>query len=221
MTITVVTAGDSKYRDIIQASQERTLRFGYEIIVYDLGGVGFGREYEVGREAFAGKPIAGCFHKPKVIKDCLHGLGKGGRLVYLDADAVLNAPINDVFGGFDVAVTLRRRAWVGGGPCPRFTGYVQAGVLFFVNSQRTRDFVDEWDEATVRYGSDQRALNEMIDPYTDWQNYNVTINVGGVRVRILHVDSYNFYHFEEGYSDKNKVLHFKAENRKYFQELSS
>jgi len=221
MTVTIVTAGDFNYRDIMQVSQERALRFGYEMIVYDLGGVGFGREFAVDGDSFSrfGMPFPSCLHKPKVVKDCLGGLPEGAHLLYLDADAVLNAPIDGAFGGFDVGVTLRRQGWVGKGPCPRFTGYIQAGVLFFVNNRETRGFVDRWDEATAQYKCDQRALNEMIDPHTDWRSYDVVVEADGVRVKIFRTDEYNFFYFGEGYSDKNKVLHFKAEHRKHFREL--
>lgn len=213
----VLTAGDSNFREMISISWEQAEKFGYDFLAYDLNDLGFGELFLVKPESFARNPIPPCYHKPMIVADCLRNIEDGVQVIYLDGDAILNAPVDEVFRDeFDVGVTLRKKDEQGTA-CPKITGYIQAGVMFFVNSQKVRGFVSNWEEATKEFGSDQWALNELLDAFS-WEERNVTVDVGDLRVKVLATEEYNCYYLDKGFSEENKIVHFKGKYRRYFDK---
>jgi hypothetical protein len=210
------------YREVIERTVARATRYGYETEVFDVGGLGIGRPFTVDDRGFQEtghfQRITADFHgkgpfKPRLI---LESLIREPRTctAWLDGDAVLVGPIDEVAGGYDLGVTVRHPMeydipWMKMNR--KVIGYVNTGVMFFNPSDRLLRFIEEW--APLAYevgGSDQLALNQVLalsEAPEPWS----TIEAFGLKIRFFPVEIYNFYLFDVTRPfAETKILHFKG-----------
>lgn len=209
--VTVVTAGDAKFRDHVERSKAKAEALGCNVIVYDLGGLGFGKSLETPPEDLRkqGHGFISCLFKHTIIEEALR---EYDRVVYLDGDAILKSPIDSVFNDeFDVGVTIRTvkeiRQYLGNSK----VGYFNSGVLFFRQTSATFGFIEKWREKSSEVEIEQAAINELIIPHMKWDPSSKVeppsyVELPGLKVRVLDCLEYNNF-----YKDKRraKIIHYK------------
>ncbi len=213
----IIVAADKSFREMAKFAIKKVEEFGYIPLIYDLGGLGIGKKFEVTRAEIAEK-MQGIMltpFKPRLIADALKGTG--GHIIWIDTDAFIIKPIV-LTDDFDVGVMMRRQSERGRSSFPDITGYLNAGVIFFKGTEKAREFVREWEKKTLELGSDQHALNELVREVTDLTEYDKIFVRGGVRIKVFRCDEYNYYYLEEGVSDEARILHFKGGRRSYYDK---
>ncbi len=215
------------FRDVISHTVRQAHRYGYTPAVYDLGSLGMGEPFAVEDRSFmetgyyAKEPKAGyksrSLFKPRLVKHCLSQHKK--FTVYLDGDATLYGPIDEVQDDdYDIGVTLRKASDMTGKWYEEFSeiaGFVNAGVIFFHPTPATFEFIDKWEAATEKMGNDQAALNRLACPATCPRAGSI-LSINGVRVKYFPCERYNFYYFEDGLAPNIKIMHFKGNVRGYY-----
>jgi hypothetical protein len=212
------------YKGLILKTVAEAERNGYVPVVYDLGSLGIGKPFYINDKTFQEKgyyeqsPEKGytskALFKPEMVKSCLSQYND--LIVYLDGDAQLIDGIDEVnTDDYDIGVTLREPSellseW----HQEHFevVKYVNAGVIFFQNTEATKRFVDVWELLTRKVGNDQKALNELTCPEYYPKVYSV-IRLNGVRVKFFPCRKYNYYYFDEGLVPGIKIYHFKGSIR--------
>jgi hypothetical protein len=245
----IVTAGDNRhgtdslgarqddsvsFAEMIAASRAQAERFGYPIQIYDLGGLGMGDPFSVDDENFrtngyyrkvSDTYFSKALHKPDIVAACIER--HNDFTVYLDGDAVLWKPIDDVVGDYDIAVTVRspRELKVMDKYIkmnPGAMGLINAGVIMFRPTDALREFLAIWKHESVVGGSDQLALNHLLKPEST-AAIGTTAERSGVRVKYLPCDQYNYYYFDYGTNrplpDNVRIMHFKGGVRGYFRKF--
>lgn len=227
----ILTAGDRKFKSLVQTSWNQTKKFGYSMFVYDLGGLGFGKPMTIDHRLFRengyyweldGGIRAPGVHKPRMIKDYLVNHCKMNEFVaYLDGDAILIDRIDEVIGDYDVGVTVRSPSEIEelkrifNGQPRLYEGYINNGVMFFRKTEATLNFIDHWVRETDRLKTDQLGLNRLLEDHFP-VIANQIIACRGVRVRTFDTRIYNNYYFLKGEQKDAKILHFKKDRRVFF-----
>jgi hypothetical protein len=225
----IVVAGTFAFRDIILESKKRIIKFGYEPCIYDLGGLGFGKKvqvcdfyktngfYHIIENSWKSKAI----HKPKIIYDCM--MERRGPVLYLDADALLVSKIDEIFesNDFDFGFTIRRHDELSKEPVMnhrKIMGQINAGVLFFNHTDKSLNFLSEWEKQIQTHKNDQLALNLMI---TEILLRDGVVNTSLGKILTVPTDIYNFYYFNELYFDmiKRKIKIFHLKNNLWLEWL--
>jgi hypothetical protein len=224
------------YKEVISRTTECARRFGYETTVYDLGGLGVGREFDVGNQQFKERGHfdfvtpdflgKGPF-KPKLLMESMRE--NPIFTVWLDGDALLVEPIDEVVGDYDLGVTIRHPFETKGPWWERNAagiGYINTGVVFINPSPEMNTFLAEWSRLSFEGGgSDQWGMNRMLS-LSEAPDAWSTREINGVRVKFFPAEIYNFFYFdvlEAPLSDrpaampKPKVLHFKGGSRHHYQ----
>jgi len=223
----IVTAGDEKFKEMVGFSVRTAKKLGYETIIFDLGGLGVGKRYEIKRDDFSVGKHYGVYaikvpFKPKLLKRALEKTDE--FLVWLDGDAFLISKIDEVVGDYDIGVTMRRQEERGKSPYPSISGYINAGVLFINNTKGARKFIDMWikEIPNTKSGSDQEALNSLIKQVTDFKGgcYNKIYNLDDIKIKIFKTDIYNHYYFDETL-EQAKIVHFKGSRRQYYNKYKT
>jgi hypothetical protein len=183
----VTAANDNKYfPELVKQCQGSVEAQGYQIEVYDLGGLGYGNQTFAGVEL---SPIQACRLKPSVILDALDGLSPDELLVWTDADTAFVDTIDEV-DTKDYDVGLIHRTHDPNQP-------IVSGVLFVYNTEKARAFIQAWRDIvptkptkgrqTLRRQGDQIYLNRLLTeqpsfpvrikqfPYLIYNNYEVKI----------------------------------------------
>ena len=195
-----LTAADKKFKPMLDRLIESVIALKYDIIVYDLGGLGFGIPYDapVSDTMFQKNPV-----KPRYILEMLQSLKKNELLIWLDADTVLKHRIDEIENDeFDLGVTIRKEKK---GKNPR-RGRINSGVMFFRNNERTCKFMMEWMKESERLNGDQWALNNLID----------VAPVVNLIVKEYPGVIYNNYYFDES-QNIAKILHYKTDKRNHIK----
>lgn len=136
----IVYSVNKKYEPLLLINKDRAeSNFGYETVVYDAGGLGYGTPIPNVPVPDVKVPypdrFSVCMRKPYVILDALEKTSE--TVVYLDADAFIVKAIDDIEDDqFDVGLTYK-------GAKAR----INAGVCFFKNTDRSKIFVENW----IRY----------------------------------------------------------------------
>ena len=207
----IITAGNHRFFDVINHSVSQCKKLGYQIEVYDLLNLGFGKAWTVTNSSFQKNGfyhrMASCgwcskgLHKPEIIEDALNN--HKTFVVYLDGDAVIASNIDEVVGDFDVGVTIRSPAEMQAHMAqanslkePEKTNkkacQANAGVLFFQYTDKTLAFVKRWKEKTRELGNDQLAINKLVNPNNIKLVACADYTVDDVKVRIFPGKIYNF-----------------------------
>lgn len=160
--------------------------------------------------------------KPLCIRDALER--SGDRITFLDADAVLLDNIDDLFEehDFDVGLTMREKDDLPDSGDAQGLGVppINAGVLFFdLDSDEGAAFVDRW---LAEMDRNDFLLEEQVAIATIAQESNPEIfsdyyrtgslSVGGHELRFISLPcaTYNYYNYDAGISDEQKIVHFKG-----------
>ena len=222
----VVTAGNDKYdyQKTIRHCSDACGVFGYEMMVYDLGGLGFGEPFDDPRCTSRFRMVVSAV-KPELIQGAMARAAPGEMVAWIDGDATLIAPIDELEAdwSFDVGVTVRSKR------VNKKTHYINAGVIFARNTAAGRWFIQQWKdmmphiadvnpEQKPRGISDQTILEEhLLLPNIDvvpWDAFNTVHTVLGARVKIFECDVYNNFNVVAPHvwiaPGRAKVLHFKG-----------
>lgn len=214
------------FKSVIEKTVANAMKFGYEPVVYDLGELGIGEPFSIVDENFKNKGHYGevkkgyhsrSLFKPEMIYHCLEEYRD--LTVYLDGDALLHAPIDEIAeGDYDVGVTLRiplemQSEWYE--KYADIAKYINAGVIFFNPNPATFEFVRKWRDATVELGNDQKALNKLACP-DYYPKIGEIKTFDGVRIKYFSGKKYNNYYFDNGLIREAKIFHFKGGVRQYY-----
>lgn len=174
-----------------------------------------------------------CTFKPRVVLNALFQhrqpvyADEPNWIVWIDADAILVRPIDDIAGNWDVAVTLRERHMINHSPSEHMK-FLNAGVIAIKADYHGLMFVQAWLEMTALTQNDQGGLNYAVarDLSPDgWRGlYGQTIEASiqvdssqlRPRVRILDAvgGGWNNWLFPHGQlPDSTRIAHFKGELR--------
>jgi hypothetical protein len=224
------------YKEVISRTTECARRFGYDTTVYDLGGLGLGREFEIENRQFKERGHfdfvtpdflgKGPF-KPKLLMESTRD--NPIFTVWLDGDALLVEPIDEVVGDYDLGVTIRHPFETQGPWWERNAagiGYINTGVVFINPSPKMNTFLAEWSRLSFEGGgSDQWGMNQMLslsEPPEAWS----TREINGLRCKFFPAEIYNFFYFNvveappSGHRvcmPRPKILHFKGGSRHHYQ----
>ena len=222
----IVTAGSSHYayHKTINLTVANAKRFGYDVTVYDLGGLGFGEVVD-DRRCFSPIRQPKFSLKPELAHRA--SIHYGGTVAWIDGDAVLIRSIDDIDqdNSFDIGVTVRPKA------NKKKTHYINAGVFFVKFNSRARSFMSHWidsilpapEDLTIKHQGfcDQETLEEKIllpaiqKPL--WDHIGKVFDVHGARVKLFDCARYNNFWLHEQWlpPEKNtKILHFKNHQMK-------
>jgi hypothetical protein len=165
-----ITGADIRFREIVQEWENKISLFGYNYQIYDLGNLGIGkRGFEETDDNFRTtgyyNSIGGVWKstglwKPRVIADAI--INTNEDIVYLDADAFLQKPFI-INWDFDIGVVQRVENTDCNALKTFMRGKYNAGVIFFRNNDRVKDFIIKWNEEIKIVDNDQAALNKLLD----------------------------------------------------------
>jgi hypothetical protein len=203
--ITVLIAGDKNYRAMIENAKRTTEELGYPTIIYDLGNLGFGKQFD-GRVSNIPLQTIPC--KPHLLADALLGLPDNHYLVYLDADAIMQSRIDEICEDYDIGVTLRAKP----APDPRVSA-INAGIVFVRNTQPAREFLQIWAKTADELNGDQWALNTLTQ--LQKEDLGQTVIKHNTRIRCFPCTVYNNFYFK-GDQSMAKILHYKSKHRKRY-----
>lgn len=184
MDITICTASNGVYREIMDRTKATAEELGYKMDVYDLGGLGYGKRFDP-------KSTPGREHlwKPEVMR--LSRMNNRGNLVWLDADALLNGPLDDAFDDFfDMGLVLRPD-WAR--PSSRDGKYaavrLDTGAIYLRDTPNAKLLLDEWIRVQDKFntGNDIKPLTTYLginrNYYTD--SLGKVFDIKGFQVRFM------------------------------------
>ncbi len=202
--LVVVTASDYKYKHIVQKNVKNCREFGHKLVVYDLGGLGFGIKRETDKSDFEvheTDTIVRVSFKPHVILDAVE---KYKLVMWVDGDAYVNRPIDFSFD-FDIGVTARRRYNKN-----EELGFINSGVIMINRNPKSYEFVKKW--AKECKGPDQKYINQMITPHIPKDEVfedrePLDLKIEGLKIRVFPAAKYNDY---QEFNEDSYVHHLKG-----------
>lgn len=226
----IVTAAEQSFRELVKSGMAMNEKCGYKTIVYDIGGLGFGIPFNISDDVemiennshvlYTGTTLQKGSFKPKIILDAMNRFPEEKEITWLDADAYCVGRIHDLFQKyeFDIGVTMRNWGEFPNSPHPMFDCYINSGVVFINNTEKSREIVKKWCELVPQtYAlSDQEAINVLLDAPKLIEVNSVYI-VNGIRVLVLSTEEYNYYYFPKVPGANVKVLHFKGVKKNTMQ----
>lgn len=215
------------FKENILETARSAERFGYKIVIYDLGKLGIGEKYYINNRSFQEKGFyenkvfkkykSKSLFKPEIVNHCMnryHDL-----IVFLDGDAQLCDRIDEInTDDYDIGVTVRSPSEIESEWHQEhfdIVKYLNAGVIFFKPTIKTRQFVNNWRELTEKVGNDQKALNKLAC-LDDYPEINTVSNIDGIKIKYFPCELYNYYYFDEGLVPGIKIMHFKGPVRRFF-----
>lgn len=174
-----VTGADHRFTNIVSGWIDSITIWGHTYRVYDLGLLGFGikgcEETDLNFTSrgyyndIEGKWKSTGLWKPRVIKNVLETTKED--FIYLDADAIVQRDFNIDFSAFDIGV-VERVPNPDQDPTKVFLrGQYNAGVIFFRNNDKVKNFVNSWIKKIEETNNDQAALSLLL------QEINVDVKV--------------------------------------------
>ena len=159
--------------------------------------------------------IKQCHYKLTMIAEQLEN--SEDDIAWVDADCLIVKPLMYPLNDCDVAVTLRRPAQKD--KYYKYSGLLNAGVIFVSNNNNGRRFIKIWKDELPNgeHKTDQEALNLAVG-VNENTKYGQFIIKDGIRIKILSCNDYNFFYFPE--ENTAKILHFKGDVRKYYDEYT-
>lgn len=200
--IKVVIAGDKNFEQYVTKGKNTTEELGYETLVYDLGGLGFGKPFK-GRVSEAIGAKIPC--KPHIILDALQSISHNEFLVWLDADALIIDRIDEIEENYDIGVTVRQPKAV------ENVMPVNAGIVFVRNTDSSKKFLRDWIKLCDSDVSDQPPLNKLASVICD--DIGKIVDRDGVRVRVFPCAIYNNFYFAKKDKPGIKIKHYKSKLR--------
>ncbi len=226
----LLTAANKAFQGWLEQLKGSAAFLNYPMDVYDLGGLGQGAPHALKASLDSqgnfhildGKWKTRALHKPDIVLDCL--TKNKIFTVYLDADTLLLEPIDEIVGDYDVGVTIRRKKDVQNHKDKglfKYSGYINAGVLFFNHTPATLEFIKRWQKKTEECMNDQMAINQLINPEYSKLGPNRLFVKDGVRIRTFSSKSYNCDYRAVSRGDSaQKIVHFKSthDRKPYFKD---
>jgi hypothetical protein len=200
--IKVVIAGDKNFEAYVTKGRDTTLALGYEVLVYDLGGLGYGKPFE-GRVSDAVNAKIPC--KPHIILDALDSVNENEYLVWLDADALIIDTIDEIKEDYDIGVTVRQPKAVENA-LP-----VNAGIVFVKKTENAIKFVKEWINLCDNDISDQPPLNKLASVVC--ADIGSTVIRNNVKIKVYPCVTYNNFYFAKKDRPGIKIKHYKSKLR--------
>jgi hypothetical protein len=200
--IKVVIAGDKNFEPYVKKGTETTKALGYEVLVYDLGGLNYGKPFK-GRVSDAVNAKIPC--KPHIILDALDSVNDNEYLVWLDADALIIDRIDEIQEDYDIAVTVRQPKAVEN-MLP-----INAGIVFVKKTPAAVEFLKKWIELCDVDVSDQPPLNKLSSVVC--ADIGLTVIRDGVRIKVYPCATYNNFYFAKKDKPGIKIKHYKSKLR--------
>lgn len=227
--LTVMTGSDGIYAPVIKATEKKGKELGYNVVVLDMGELGFGRKFppkDIGgatarQEARWRNCRKSMYNKPlymRVIRDEV-----SGPLVWIDGDALLVDSIDDAFDyDFDIGLTCRFCR----GDTQRDILWempeeirLNSGVVFIKDNGNARALLSLWCSQIVEgpfQKGDQEHLRFMIDAMDRPSNVvGHTEEWQGIKFRWME-EKYNVLIYEpiqaQNPPPDARVLHFLRGN---------
>ena len=200
--ITFVIAGDKNFSHFVNTGIKYIEKLNYPVLIYDLGGLGKGIPFEGRYGSGIGAKIP-C--KPHIVKDALSRIPENEYVVWFDADALIFDRIDEIQEDYDVGVTVRvPKALENSNP-------INAGIIFFKNTPRARNFVQRWTDLADKDVSDQPPLNRLARVVC--ADLGKTLDRDGVRIKVYPSEIYNNVYFGKKDKPGIKIKHFKSKLR--------
>lgn len=197
----LVTAGCQKFMIPIKVLQQQAARLGCELLVFDLGNLGFGHRHETSTFFLEnghyghihGVWYSKAVHKPSLLLRAWSLTSE--PFFYLDADTILlNKPSFDFTA--DIAITIRRHSEID--PITlRRTGWSNAGVIAINRTEASLEFLKKWHERTLAIRCDQFAFNGIVNPTYRMLPSDTEYVEGDLKIQTLPSLHYNFTYFPE------------------------
>lgn len=236
----IITAADFKFKDIVNLSINQTKLAGYNTHIYSISNsLGFGEPFdtneynldlinnlnicqELNLKQYYRKlnenneleliPIGRLAYKPYIIRDSLK---YNEFIVWLDADAFIIKDIDEINdNSYDIGITIRPEIERVNCIYPILNGYINAGVLFFNNTENTKNFINEWikEIPKTKFLSDQEALNRIILKYKPNYQFNDVgeiFTINNIKIKTFSTREYNWYYYPEEPLENTKIIHIK------------
>lgn len=200
--IKVVIAGDKNFEPYVKKGIDTTKALGYEVLVYDLGGLGYGKPFQ-GRVSDAANAKIPC--KPHIILDALDSVKENDYLVWLDADALIIQRIDEIQEDYDIGVTVRQPKAVEN-MLP-----INAGIVFVKKTANAISFLRKWIELSDQNVSDQPPLNKLASVIC--ADIGKTVLREDVKIKVYPCAVYNNFYFAKKKVPQAKILHYKSKLR--------
>jgi hypothetical protein len=203
--IKVVIAGDKNFAAYVKKGKETTEALGYDVLVYDLGGLGYGKSF-TGRYSDAANAKIPC--KPHIIMDALDYINDNEYLVWLDADALIVDKIDEIQEDYDIGVTVRQPKAVEN-MLP-----INAGVVFVKKTQSAIQFIKQWIDLSDKDVSDQPPLNRLSSVIC--ADIGSTVIRNGTKIKVYPCLLYNNFYFAKKDRPGIKIRHYKSKYRNLY-----
>lgn len=202
--ITVILGANGKYYKFARYAVAKAEAHGYNVIPYDLGGLGFGVPFEVPPETLVAKKgqFPPALFKMDIIEQTLR---KHDKVLLVDADAFIERPIDEAFNDeFDIGVTFRpnnngMRAMARDPKAKRsrWLGFINSGAVFTKQTPEAFEFLKAWRKEAYRMNTDQGGLNAVVMPYTEWdleteEEPPMYVDTPWAKVRVFRSVDYNY-----------------------------
>jgi hypothetical protein len=203
--IKVVLAGDKNFEPYVRKGKETTEALGYETLIYDLGGLNYGKPFS-GRVSDAVNAKIPC--KPHIILDALNSIDDNEYLVWLDADALIVDSIDEIQEDYDIGVTVRQPKAI------ENTMPINAGIVFIRKTPAAIDFVKKWISLSDQDVSDQPPLNRLASVVC--ADIGSTVIRDNTKVKVYPCSVYNNFYFAKKNKPGIKIKHYKSKLRNLY-----
>jgi hypothetical protein len=192
----IILASDGNQKHLFQHAYDSVVGLGYDPIVYDLGGLGIGKEHKVSNSDLKKDGFIPCLFKIEVIQRSI--LDGFMELAWLDSDCVLKHRIDEVWEDeYDIGVTPRPDWEYEQYPN---SGRINSGVLFLKGNKYLWEFLLGWKTLAHQINSEQMALNRLLESEI----------VQELKIKEFPSLVYNSYHS----TSQAKIVHYKGMYRK-------
>ena len=205
--ITTVIAGDANFRKYVDKAVACSKNVGYEPVVYDLGGLGYGIPFEARVSPKVGAKIPS---KPGIIMETLKTVNEGDYVVWIDADALIEKRIDEIMFDYDIGVTVRQRKQI------ENSLPINAGIVFVKKTPAALKFVKEWIKLCETGVSDQQELNKLCNITT--VDTDTTVVRDNVKIHVFPCKIYNNVYFAKKKVPHAKIKHYKSKLRHLWPE---
>jgi len=200
--IKVVIAGDKNFEAYVKKGSDTTQALGYEVLVYDLGGLGYGKPF-VGRVSDEVNAKIPC--KPHLILDALTSVDDNQYLVWLDADALILERIDEIQDDYDIGVTVRQPKNI------ENAMPINAGIVFIKKTPEAIEFIKKWIELSDQGVSDQPPLNQLASVVC--ADIGSTVIRDNTKIKVYPCAVYNNFYFAKKDKPGIKIKHYKSKLR--------
>jgi len=205
--ITTVIAGDSNFRKYVDKAVQFSRNVGYDPVVYDLGGLGYGIPFKGRVSPQVGAKIPS---KPGMIIETLKKVEEGDYVVWIDADALIEDRIDEIMFNYDIGVTVRQ-------PKQKENSLpINAGIVFVKKTPAAIKFVEEWIKLCETGVSDQQELNKLCQVTT--KDTNTTVVRNNTSIHVFECRVYNNFYFAKKAAPQAKIKHYKSKLRHLWPE---